>query len=94
MQFKVPQFIEIEDKIIGPLTLKQFFYLAGGGVLIVFMWYFMKFLVFLFLSVPVAALAISLAFVKINGQPFGRFLLSVIGFAIEPRIYTWKNKHE
>jgi len=31
MQYQVPQFIEIEDKIFGPLTLKQFLYLAGGG---------------------------------------------------------------
>ena len=26
----MPQFIEIEDKIIGPFTWKQFLYLAGG----------------------------------------------------------------
>ena len=24
MQFPVPQFTDVEDKIIGPLTLKQF----------------------------------------------------------------------
>ena len=31
MMFSVPQFIDVEDKIIGPLTLKQFIYLAGGA---------------------------------------------------------------
>ena len=31
MRFQVPQFIDIEDKIFGPLTFKQFVYLAGGG---------------------------------------------------------------
>ena len=30
MRFEVPQFIEIEDKIFGPFTWKQFVYLAGG----------------------------------------------------------------
>ncbi|MFM2424198.1 MAG: hypothetical protein RLZZ70_589, partial [Candidatus Parcubacteria bacterium] len=30
MQFEVPQFIEIEDKIFGPLTWKQFLYVGGG----------------------------------------------------------------
>jgi hypothetical protein len=29
MQFRVPQFIDIEDKLFGPLTFKQFIYLAG-----------------------------------------------------------------
>lgn len=31
MQYQVPQFIEVEDKIFGQLTLKQFIYLAGGA---------------------------------------------------------------
>ena len=34
MRFQVPQFIEIESKIFGPLTLKQFIYLIGGGGII------------------------------------------------------------
>ena len=34
MQFKVPQFIDVEDKLFGPLTFKQFAYLAGGGGLV------------------------------------------------------------
>ena len=31
MRFQVPQFIEVEDKIFGPLTIKQFIYLLGGA---------------------------------------------------------------
>jgi len=42
MQFNVPQFIETEDKLIGPFTLKQFLYLAAGGALLVFAWYFLR----------------------------------------------------
>ncbi len=34
MQFPVPQFTEVEDKIIGPLTLKQFGIIFGVGVII------------------------------------------------------------
>jgi len=30
MRFEVPQFIEVEDKIFGPFTWKQFIYLMGG----------------------------------------------------------------
>ena len=32
MQFQVPQFIETEDKIVGPFTLRQFIYVAGAGL--------------------------------------------------------------
>ena len=39
MQFQVPQFIDVENKIIGPLSLRQFLYLAGAG-LISFMLFF------------------------------------------------------
>ena len=30
MQYQVPQFIEVEDKIFGPLTFKQLVYVVGG----------------------------------------------------------------
>lgn len=90
MQFNVPQFTEIEDKIIGPLTLKQFFYLAGGATLVAIMWYFLKFWLFIILALPVAALSVSLAFVKINGRPFVLFLASMFGYFIKPKVYVWK----
>ena len=70
MQFQVPQFIDIEDKIFGPLTAKQFFYLAGGGALIFIMYVFLQFWLVILLGVPVAALSLSLAFLKINGVDF------------------------
>ncbi len=31
MQFKVPQFLDIEDKIFGPFTFREFVYLAGAA---------------------------------------------------------------
>lgn len=94
MQFNVPQFIEIEDKIIGPLTLKQFFYLTAGAVLVILMWYFLKFWLFLILALPIAALSTALAFVKINGRPFVLFLASMLGYFMKPKIYVWKKKNE
>ncbi|PJE59811.1 MAG: hypothetical protein COU85_01740 [Candidatus Portnoybacteria bacterium CG10_big_fil_rev_8_21_14_0_10_44_7] len=94
MQFSVPQFIEIEDKIIGPFTLKQFFYLAGGGVLVALLWYFLKFWLFILLALPVAGLAVALSFVKINGRPFLNFLGSMFGYFAKPKVYVWKNKND
>ena len=38
MQFQVPQFIEVEDKIFGPLTFKQFVYVLGGAGACYLLW--------------------------------------------------------
>lgn len=93
MQFSVPQFIEVEDKIIGPLTLKQFLYLAGGAGLIFLLWYILKLWLFLIVSVPILSLSISLAFLKINGRPFFDFLVSMINYLLKPKTYIWKEKN-
>lgn len=92
MQFNVPQFIEIEDKIVGPLTLKQFLYLAGGGAILFFAWYFSKLWLFVIIAIPVAALSFALAFLKIHGRPFIHFLTSLIGYLFKPKLYIWKKK--
>ena len=46
MRFEVPQFIEIEDKIFGPLTWKQFIYLAGGAGFGVIAFFLLPFVLF------------------------------------------------
>lgn len=92
MQFNVPQFIETEDKIIGPLTLKQFMLLLAGGVLVLFAWYFFKLWFVAVLAVFLAAFLGAIIFVKINGRPFITFLVSLIGFTARPKIYIWKRK--
>ena len=62
MRFQVPQFIEIEDKIIGPLTIKQFIYIAGGAGMCFVIIRFAGLLWGIMLSLPVAAFALALAF--------------------------------
>lgn len=94
MHFDVPQFIEIEDKIIGPLTLKQFLYLAAGAAIIFFLWTYFHFWFFVIVAIPVAALSAALAFLKINGMPFPQVMLAWIGFSIKPKIYTWGKKEK
>ena len=71
MRFQVPQFIEIEDKIFGPLTLKQFIYLAGGGGISFVIYSIIPYIIVaLFFIVPVMIFSVALAFYKINGKPF------------------------
>lgn len=90
MQFQVPQLIDIEDKIIGPLTLKQFLYLGGGAMAVAFLWSVLTLGAFIIVAAPVIALALSLAFYKINGRPFVNFLNSFITYSVKPKLYLWK----
>ncbi len=90
-QFQVPQFIEVEDKIFGPLTTKQFFYLLGGGGLTFLIWFFLENYFFtLLLAAPVIALSAALAFLKVNGRPFIDLVSHSAAYLLKPRIYLWK----
>lgn len=89
-QYQVPQFIDIEDKIIGPLTLKQFIYLAAGGGAIVAAFYLLPFILFIAIALPIGGLSLGLAFLKINGVPFPKILASMIGYLMKPHLYLWK----
>lgn len=92
MQFQVPQFIEIEDKIFGPLTAKQFFYILGGGAIIFLLYVFFEFWLVIVLGAPVVALAGALAFLKVNGVPFVRMLNNAITYFFSNRLYIWKKR--
>lgn len=91
-QAMVPSDVEVEDKILGPFTLKQFIYLAIGGM-IIFVLYtiFNKLLiVFFLLSLPVGLLTFAFVFYKFNEQPFEQFLSSLISFYTKPKIRLWR----
>ena len=65
MEYQVPQFIEVEDKIFGPFTLKQFIYVAGGVGLCVILILYFPLIIGIILALPVAALTAALAFYTI-----------------------------
>lgn len=89
MRFQVPQFIETESKIVGPFTLGQFLYLAGGGVLIFILQFFVSLPVLVITGLPIAALALALAFYKVDDVPFPKFLLMALSFASGPKKYIF-----
>jgi hypothetical protein len=90
MRFQVPQFIDVEDKIFGPFTLRQFIYLAGGGgAVVVFFRVLPGFLAFL-LALPVVVLALALAFYKINNKPFISVVEAFAKYIAGEKLYIWK----
>ena len=93
MNFQVPQFIEIEDKIFGPLTFKQFIFTAGGaGAAYLVYAYLSKIVGFLAwgLAVPVFLFALGLAFYRINERPFIVTVEAAFRFFIKSKLYRWK----
>src|SRR3989344_1408646 len=89
-QFQVPQFIDIEDKIIGPLTLKQFFYLLIGFGIAAILFRIFKGIIAVILGLPIAALSVAFAFLKINSRPLPVLAKGFIAYIFRPRLYVWK----
>ncbi len=90
MRFAVPQFIDIEDKLFGPLTLKQAIYLAGAGGFAVFLFVVAGFFFAVLLGGPVVLLAVALSFFKVNSQPFIAILESAFFYTLRNKLYLWK----
>ena len=91
MEYQVPQFIEVEDKIVGPLTLRQFIYVAGAvGICVVF-FVSLPFIVAFLLSAPIVALATALSFYKINGKPFIEVLEAGFNYYTGAKLFLWKH---
>jgi len=90
MQHQVPQFIDVEDKIFGPLTAKQFFYVAAGGSIIFIMYVFFQMWLVILIGVPVAAFFLALAFLKLNGIPFIKIVSNALSYASSNRLFLWK----
>jgi len=95
MKFEVPQFIEIEDKIFGPFTWRQFLYLAGGGGFCVAVFLVSRsFIIFILFGLPVGVIALLLAFVPVNNQPFSRILESMYNYLTGHKLYLWQQKRD
>ena len=94
-QYKVPQNVESEDRLLGPLTMKQFIYAIiglGWGFLI---WRILSpggtaaIPIMLLLIVPVSGFMLLLAFGKREEQSFENYLIALIRFSVVPRKRIW-----
>jgi hypothetical protein len=90
MQFKVPQFLDIEDKIFGPFTFREFIYLAGGAGLCFTLY---KLLGFVLGAIPiliVAGFSLALTFYRPNNKPFINMIEAGFKFFTQSKLYIWK----
>jgi len=93
MQYQVPQFIDVEDKIFGPFTFRQAVYMVGG---IGFSYLIYRFTPSLIISaipmILVMGLSAALAFYKVNNRPFINVLEAAFKYSVAPKLYLWRKK--
>ena len=89
-QYQVPQFIETEDKIVGPLTLKQFLYLAIAALISFVLFFILKLFFWLSITILLGIMAAALAFIKYNGQPLPKIIVNALQYIFKPKMYLWK----
>lgn len=92
MQFSIPQFIEMEDKIFGPLSLKQFIYVIGGAGGAFVAYSFLPFYISIFFILIIGTLAFLLAFKPVGGRPFSVVLEAAIKYLFGNKLYLWRKE--
>ncbi|HUC02235.1 MAG TPA: PrgI family protein [Candidatus Paceibacterota bacterium] len=90
MQYQVPQFIETEDKIVGPFSLRQFAYVGAAGIVAGIAYFLVQTWLFVIIAIVTIGGSLALSFVKINGRPLIKVALSAFSFYWKPQLYVWK----
>lgn len=90
MRFQLPQFIETEIKIVGPFTLYQFLWVAGGAAVVFLLFILVKDLWFFVLALPTAAIFLALAFMKIDGVPLLVYVSYGLSYVLNPKKYIFR----
>ena len=93
MRFRVPQFLDIEDKVFGPFSFKQFLYLVAALAFMYVFWKIFSIKLFSIIFILIfSGTFLCLAFVKINSRPFSEILEAAYKFVIGNKTYIWKKE--
>lgn len=90
MRYQVPQFIDIEDKIIGPFTLKQFLMYIAAVLGLVPVYLLSDLSLFITVALPVMGVAAAFAHFKINGKSLAVFLVNAFQYYTHQQLYLWR----
>lgn len=91
-QFLVPQFIEVEPKIIFGVNIRQFLIVVVGIVAAVLCFKLADLSLFIVEAIIIAILVILIGFVPINGRSFPMFFLDLLHFGINTNVRVWKRE--
>lgn len=92
MRYEVPQFIDVEDKIFGPLTFRQAAYLAGGAGLCYLSYKLIPGVLSFVVIFPLAAFSVALAFLKVNEKPLIDMVQSAVSYFLNEKLYLYKKE--
>lgn len=88
-KFIVPQFIDKEDQILGPITVRQFLICLVGVFTLFIEYKILTFAYFILLGLITITVAAVFGFVKINGQPFHVFFVNFLQTSVRPSVRVW-----
>lgn len=88
-RFNIPQFIDVEAKIIGPVTTRQFIISLVAAGLTFVEYKLFNFWAFAFFGLLTLGIGFALAFVRINGRPMHFFILNIIETFKRPNLRIW-----
>jgi hypothetical protein len=91
-QFVVPQFIDVEDKILGPITTRQFSIIFATALIEFILYRIFTLLYFAIIGSPILIIGATFAFAKVNGMPFHLFFLNITQTIRRPKIRVWFNE--
>lgn len=94
MQYPVPQFLDVEDTVVGPLTVKQTLYLATGFAISLMATKLFVGFVAILITIPAILISIAFAFYKPNGRPLVIYVANFISFTFKPQLYVWRRNPE
>ena len=92
MRFQVPQFLEIEDKIFGPFTFKEFVYLAGGAGSCFVLYKLLGFAIGIVPILIIAGFSLALTFYRPNDKPFINMVEAGLTYFTQSKLYIWKKR--
>jgi hypothetical protein len=90
MRFQVPQFVDVEDKIIGPLTLRQFIIYLVGSLLLIPVFLRSDLSLFLTIAIPVMGVAALFAHFRLHGKSLLVVLTHFLSFYFTGTRYVWR----
>jgi hypothetical protein len=93
MQYQVPQFIDTEDKVVGPFSLRQFAYVGVAALISALAYFFLQTWLFLIIALLFVGGSLALSFVKINGRPLIKVTTAAFYYYWKPQMYVWKSEH-
>lgn len=89
---QVPQFIDTEDKIVGPLTWQHLYWLLGGGALLSILWGILPRVVFWIPGTIIALTVLAFAFYRPQGISLLKFAGHGFVYFFRPRLYVWQRE--